>query len=311
MAFSRAAAGKSAVETEGLRYKQQIELANAALKDIAGYGSPGEALADLRGKIQQGRIKPERAQAIELELQGVKTPQQWDEWRRMARYKTLDAKDQLEQEWKAKEFGLSEQRVAEDRRRNLATEGLTARGQSMTDARAREAMGQSDRHFREKLAFDKTGGGNITEGERNAGGYAYRMTEATRLLDKFEGEGRATMLTRAAGSVPLVGEQLKRSSSNASQQQYQQAQDDWVRSKLRKESGAAIGKDEMESEIRTYFPMPGDGPEVIAQKRQAREVANRVMVQAAGRGAQRASSPEPAPKPSASSSGGWSMQRVD
>jgi hypothetical protein len=66
-------------------------------------------------------------------------------------------------------------------------------------------------------------------------------------------------------------------------QLYRQAQEDWVRSKLRRESGAVIGEDEMAREIQVYFPQPGDTPAVIEQKRQARAVAVTAMRQAAGR----------------------------
>ena len=61
-----------------------------------------------------------------------------------------------------------------------------------------------------------------------------------------------------------------------------QAQRDWVRAKLRKESGAVIADEEMASEIKTYFPMPGEGPEIIAQKREARRRAERQMQIGAG-----------------------------
>ena len=52
---------------------------------------------------------------------------------------------------------------------------------------------------------------------------------------------------------------------------------------MRKESGAAIGKDEMDAEFRTYFPQIGDGPAVIAQKAAARRVATQAMKTAAGK----------------------------
>ena len=80
----------------------------------------------------------------------------------------------------------------------------------------------------------------------------------------------------------VIGDYLKRKSSTAEQQKFEQAQRDWVRSKLRKESGAVIGEQEMKDEIRTYFPQPGDTPEVIAQKEQARQVAIQAMRDAAG-----------------------------
>jgi hypothetical protein len=162
-------------------------------------------------------------------------------------------------------------------------------------ADAAAGRAQSAAQFNARLSYDKekdktaaAGGGNITEGERNAGGYAARMTEASKLLDQFEGKGRATYKTDALGGVPLVGRALQTSAMTADQQRYRQAQEDWVRAKLRKESGASIAPDEMAREISAYFPEPGDTPENIKQKKQAREVANAAMVQSAGRGAPKA-----------------------
>lgn len=65
-------------------------------------------------------------------------------------------------------------------------------------------------------------------------------------------------------------------------QEYFQQATDWVRAKLRKESGAAIGAQEMLSEVSTYFPLPGDSPKTIANKARSREVAIEAMKLAAG-----------------------------
>lgn len=141
---------------------------------------------------------------------------------------------------------------------------------------------------RDRLSFDKQqqkGPGNATEGERNAAGYLMRMTEASKLLDQFEGSGAATYGTQTAAAVPFVGGAIRRAVMTPDQQQYRQAQEDWVRAKLRKESGASIATDEMDREIETYFPMPGEGKEVIAQKRKARATANAAMRQSSGRAA--------------------------
>lgn len=141
----------------------------------------------------------------------------------------------------------------------------------------------------DRLSFDKQqqkGPGNATEGERNAAGYLMRMQEATKLLDQFEGKGSASYGSQVAGAIPLVGGLARRAVMSPEQQQYRQAQEDWVRAKLRKESGASIAADEMEREIETYFPMPGDGKEVIAQKRKSRLVANDSFRSSAGRAAQ-------------------------
>lgn len=167
-------------------------------------------------------------------------------------------------------------------RHNKAGESLTMRGQDITASNAKAAREQSDRHFKETQAASKASG-NATEGERNAAGYLMRMTEASKLLDQFEGSGAATYGTQTAAAVPFVGGAIRRAVMTPEQQQYRQAQEDWVRAKLRKESGASIATDEMDREIETYFPMPGEGKEVIAQKRKARATANAAMRQSSGR----------------------------
>jgi hypothetical protein len=82
-----------------------------------------------------------------------------------------------------------------------------------------------------------------------------------------------------AGSVPLIGNML----ISPDKQQYNQAAKDWIRAKLRRESGAVIGEEEAAEEYRTYFPMPGDSKEVIAQKGRARKTAESAMQSATGR----------------------------
>jgi len=84
-----------------------------------------------------------------------------------------------------------------------------------------------------------------------------------------------------AGTVPFIGESLKNISQKPETQQYTQAARDWIRAKLRKESGAAIGAAEEENEFRTYFPVVGDSPQVIRQKAQARDLATQGMITSA------------------------------
>ena len=103
---------------------------------------------------------------------------------------------------------------------------------------------------------------------------------------QLEGKDVGTMYptarTQALGSVPLVGSYLQNVGSSTQQQLYRQAQENWVRANLRKESGAVIGADEMNAEIKTYFPQPGDKPENISQKQLARQVTQDAMKTAAG-----------------------------
>lgn len=124
-----------------------------------------------------------------------------------------------------------------------------------------------------------TVGGKPTEGNLSSAGYLQRMTAAEKRMDELSQKGVDTIGlmqgmatdTRAEGYV-LSGDQ----------QRLLQAQRDWVRAKLRRESGAVIGADEMAAEIRTYFPQPGEDAETIAQKREARKEAERQLQIGAG-----------------------------
>lgn len=139
-------------------------------------------------------------------------------------------------------------------------------------------------------------GGKPTESEQKAAGFAQRMELSNQLAKDIEnkvatqqlaGKDVGTMYptarTQALGAVPLIGSYLENVGSSVQQQLYKQAQENWVRANLRKESGAVIGTDEMKDEIKTYFPQPGDRPEKIAQKQLAREVTQNAMKTAAGK----------------------------
>lgn len=120
--------------------------------------------------------------------------------------------------------------------------------------------------------------------EKTAAGYLGRMKAAEKLVGGLAG-GEPTVGTSVAGAIPFVGDYAQRKLMNTKQQQYKQAADDWIRAKLRKESGAVIGDVEMKREYQTYFPQPGDEPETIKQKAMARRQAEEQMIQSAGRAA--------------------------
>jgi hypothetical protein len=131
-----------------------------------------------------------------------------------------------------------------------------------------------------------------TESEQKAYGFAQRMELSDQLITNLENkvltEGKdatalyPTATSQAASKVPLIGDYLRTQVTSPIQQQYRQAQENWVRANLRKESGAVIGSDEMADEIRTYFPQPGESAEVIQQKQLARQVTQDAMKTSAG-----------------------------
>jgi hypothetical protein len=128
-----------------------------------------------------------------------------------------------------------------------------------------------------------TSGGKLTEGETNAAGFAQRMELAQSIFARLPAGSQPGAGTRIAEAVPFVGGALARSGQSADTQMYDQAAQDWIRAKLRKESGAAIGVDEARQEYATYFPMVGDTDEKIRQKAEARRVVTESMQKAAGK----------------------------
>jgi hypothetical protein len=120
-----------------------------------------------------------------------------------------------------------------------------------------------------RRSSDRIGSYNI--GQTNAAGFAARMRQAGEILNALEDPESGfdpASFTRELG--PFSGQ---------NQRSYRQAQENWVSANLRRESGAAIPESELANEIRKYFPQPGDGPDVIAQRRAARTLAERAMIQ--------------------------------
>jgi hypothetical protein len=137
-----------------------------------------------------------------------------------------------------------------------------------------------------------------TEGQSNAAGFAQRMELAESIINRLPAGSQPGVGTRVAEAVPFVGGALARTGQSPATQQYDQAAQDWIRAKLRKESGAAIGVDEMKQEFATYFPQVGDTPEKIEQKAEARRVVTLGMQKAAGKAYQPyvpPAAPTPAP----------------
>lgn len=225
----------------------------------------------------------------------------------------LGAKEELAEFWNKKNFGLKEKEFKQRGEQHADTlkvrirgQDVTVRGQNLTDARAKEDLAVKGLDVKENEdgtysvvdkktgqatpALDENGQplkgtkGRGTDTERMSAGYANRMIAAEEILNGISAGDQKPGKTEAAiGTVPLVGNVIANALRGDDRQKALQAQKDWVRSKLRKESGAVIADEEMAEEIRTYFPQIGDGDEVIKQKAEARKRANEGMIQNAGR----------------------------
>jgi len=117
------------------------------------------------------------------------------------------------------------------------------------------------------------------EGERKAAAFLIRGLGAN---EAYEGTG--------VGAPSWFGKKAYDADPDSSnyfmsdeRQTANSAQDEFIAASLRQDSGAAIPPEELERQRRIYFPMPGDGADVIEQKRQARLRALEGLKQSAGR----------------------------
>ena len=126
----------------------------------------------------------------------------------------------------------------------------------------------------------------LTESEGKATGFFYRMEESDKTLSALENQG-TSLWNKTAGGIPVLGNYMV----SADAQRFDQAKRDFINALLRRESGAVISPEEFANAEVQYFPQPGDGPDVIAQKARNRKVAIDGVKASAGEGALTAPSP--------------------
>ncbi len=124
------------------------------------------------------------------------------------------------------------------------------------------------------------GGGKLTEGESTTTGFYARADAANQILSELDALG-TDQAQNIAKSIPVVGNYFL----DPDFQRLNQAQENFLFAVLRKESGAVIGPDEISTYGKVYFPVPGDSPQVIQQKKKARELAVQALQIGSGRGA--------------------------
>lgn len=118
---------------------------------------------------------------------------------------------------------------------------------------------------------------NPKQGEAASAGYANRLAESAALIDQSQG-ALSSLGQNMKSHVPVIGNYLV----SGEFQKGDQAERNFINAQLRRESGAAIAESEFANARKQYIPQPGDGPEVLAQKKAARDMAVRNMQLSAG-----------------------------
>lgn len=121
----------------------------------------------------------------------------------------------------------------------------------------------------------------FSEGQSNAAAFANRMNAGLEIFDELTKSGYdpTNMQDFLAGNLPRS---VSGFASTPEGQRYSAAKTDFITAVLRKESGAAISASEFEKEDRKYFPQPGEGQDVVEQKRLARDRALQSMIAQSG-----------------------------
>lgn len=115
-----------------------------------------------------------------------------------------------------------------------------------------------------------------TDSQANANLFGTRAEEANSQIEHLMNGGyNPASITTVRDKLPgwMGGNFI----STPEGQQYKQAKTNFMTAVLRKESGATIQPSEFATADAQYFPVAGDSPEVIAQKRQNRETAMRLI----------------------------------
>ena len=120
--------------------------------------------------------------------------------------------------------------------------------------------------LKQRAANAKTDKKDFNASELDAKKFFNKGLAATETLDKIVEEGEYNPASRLQ-----LGDDSKFKSQG--RRRYETQRELWIQAVLRDESGAVIGQDELDGYARAYFPVRGDGEDVIEEKRLARIVA--------------------------------------
>lgn len=130
----------------------------------------------------------------------------------------------------------------------------------------------------------------LTEAQGTAAFYLGMMTDAEKNLAAIKNFDPSTLKNQtlvafARGDIPKLPKAVQAGVAGQEAQKYAQGMFQWTEAMLRATTGATAPEPEVWRIAKTYFPMPGEGSEVTAQKAQARKQMQDYMKIKAGSGA--------------------------
>lgn len=213
-------------------------------------------------------------------------PAQMRAFLQTGRDRVMSAKDQVGAIQDQRNYDLDVQQFGETKRNNQEQNAISRGNLGVAQAN----LGLS----RERLAVEKSNaaiGKAPTEFQGKSAGFGARAEAADKIISALGDTYSPTAINakQQAENTWLVGNALGAAANkfmlSEADQKAEQAQRDFINAVLRQESGAAIGESEFENAKKQYFPQPGDGAAVIAQKAANRKTAIQGFKNNAGRAA--------------------------
>lgn len=150
---------------------------------------------------------------------------------------------------------------------------------SEREARQKFETAEREKTLSARQALEKFKAANkekkpLTESQAKARLFGTRAAQAEKVFEQLEKEKFDPSRTRLRASRLLPKE-----AQSAELQRFDQASLNFLNSILRKESGAVISEEELAKGKEQYFPVPGDKPAVIAQKKKNRQLAIKLLAE--------------------------------
>lgn len=169
----------------------------------------------------------------------------------------------------------AEQRAVEDRNRRART--LTA--QEVAAQGLAEGTVVQERPDGSLNVVSAPKSEKYTEGQRNSAAFAFRLQNAAGTLNRLAETGTE----RPSPAILAFGDgRVQENALSSTDRRWLQAAREWLAPVLRKDTGAAVGPGELVTYMGIYLPSPTDDAATLAQKRQAREVAEQALRAQAG-----------------------------
>ena len=156
---------------------------------------------------------------------------------------------------------------------------ITAGGKYGTDMLGRQAQLLQIENMRSQINVRNTESGQnsgkpLTSSQYQALGFGERMLTSGTIIDEV-GVQFTSAFSRFSSFTP---QGLK----SDDRQKFDQAKRNFINAVLRRESGAAISPEEFDNATLQYFPQPGDGEQVLIQKKQNRDAVTQGFLREAG-----------------------------